>query len=201
MRWSLYHRGRDGVPWRTAYSAEAPAKTDLRRWPWTGSERRKPSRLMPTWPHSLARSAACFVVYVSHKTAGENLKWSSQIDKFRANYRDTKSIREQLGNAESVRVHVEVQSRPHWTCLADEGRRSPRCMCRRELGHRRHGLWTVAQVHDEWLGRHHEHPVEQVHRALDADVGAEGAADGKEISLAAQSSWPYEFEGTKYKGD
>ncbi|MGW1185383.1 hypothetical protein ACWD7Y_17145 [Streptomyces drozdowiczii] len=203
MRWSLYHRGSEGDPWRIAFTADAPAKTDL---PQVAANKSRAAGTVKPDAAGLATQPgkACgeFFDHVAYKdTRGNHLKWSSQIDKYRATGKDTKSLRKQLGNAESVDIRSEGQRKPvgpAWR-TKDGGALVACVSVSTVVTDMGAGRWLTLRSSgwDGTTGIRWNKFTQQMMRMTVLKV----PVDGTEISIAAQSSWPYKFDGTEYTGD
>ncbi|GHE11423.1 hypothetical protein [Streptomyces alanosinicus] len=198
MRWSLIHRADDGGAWRTAFTADAPSKEDVPQIAVDGNGTAQivaPNAHLAVQP---GKACGAYFDYVTRKSADEHLRWSSQIDTYRATYGQTKPIREQLGNAESVNIQTKAQRAPvgpAWQ--TKDGGALVACVdvntVTADMGP---GRWLKLTTSgwDGTTGIRWNKFTQTMMQMTILKVPA-GSSD---ISIAAQSTWPYKFDGTEY---
>ncbi|MCX4666540.1 hypothetical protein OG453_07630 [Streptomyces sp. NBC_01381] len=200
MYWSLSHRGDAGGAWRTAFTAYAPKKKDL---PQVAAD--KSGRVRTVAPNAdlaVQPGKACgvFLDYITRKDTDEKLQWSSQIDTYRATHGDTKPASKQLNNPESVELRAEGQRTPigpAWQ--TKDGGALVACVgmntAAADMGAGRWIKFTTSGW-DGTTGIRWNKFTQTMMTMIVLNV----PADGAEISIAAQTTWPYKFDGTKYNG-
>ncbi|MGW2083072.1 hypothetical protein ACWCOW_40425 [Streptomyces sp. NPDC001939] len=200
MRWSLSHRGDSGAGWRTALTADAPGKKDL---PQVAAD--KSWRVPTTAPDTAlamrpGKACGMFLDYITRKGTYKSFRWSSQIDMYRATHGDTKPIRQQLGDPQSLDTQVAGQRTPvgpAWQ--TKDGGALVACIgvntVAADMGSGRWIQFTTSGW-DGTTGIRWNRFTQTMMTMTMLKVPAHGA----EISIAAQTTWPYKFDGTEYNG-
>ncbi|MGP3974342.1 hypothetical protein ACTWQF_10015 [Streptomyces sp. 8N114] len=200
MRWSLHHRDSKDGPWRTALVVMPRGKKDL---PKAATNK---SKAVPTVSsdEDLAvqpgRACGAFDDYVSHKTTGKDLRWSKQIKKYRNSYGDTTGVRKAYANPKSAKVSVKMRRTPlgpAWR--TQDGGALVACTRVSETAvDMGPGRWFEMEI-TGW-DNISETRWNTFTQTLMTMTMLKVPANGSPISIAADTTWPYKFNGTEYTG-
>lgn len=201
MAWSLYHQQRASGPWRKAFVAHAPTKKTLPR---VADGKKGAARTVSSGAGlSVDPMKVCGELsdYVTGKGGSSTrLEWSQQIDTFRSTSGDTKALRKEAGGAQSVSTKVDGRRSPLgpvWR--TDDGGALVPCVSvgtlTADMGP---GRWTQfgSSGWDGTSGIKWNKYTSSTMRMMILKI----PADRSDIRFAAESIWPYKFDGTKYTG-
>ncbi|MEU6765479.1 hypothetical protein ABZ916_23475 [Streptomyces sp. NPDC046853] len=202
MAWSLYHQQRANGAWRKAFVSHAPTKTSL---PPVAADKKKGTArtVAPDAGLGLDPMKACGELsdYVTKKgSSSTRHEWSKQIDTFRSTFDDKKLLRREAGGAQSVSTKVEARRSPLgpvWR--TDDGGALVPCVSvgtlTADMGP---GRWTRFGA-SGWDGTSDIKWNKYTQSTMRMEV-LKIPAGRSDIGFAAESIWPYEFDGTKYSG-
>lgn len=201
MSWNLHHRADDEGAWRTAFTTHADSKKDL---PELAADKSGIAQTVETQsdlPIQPGNTCSTFIDYTTGKNRKENIHWSPEIDQRRATYGDTKEIQKEIGNAESVKIETEGRRDPvgpAWR--TKDGAVLVPCVSvnttTTEMGS---GRW-IEFTWSGWDGTTGIRWNKFTQRMMTMTM-LKVPVDGTEISIAAESTWPYKFSGSEHKGN
>lgn len=199
MRWTLHHQQKDGS-WRQAFTVDGDTKTSLPQL--AGSDGQAVSadedeRL------TAAPSLVCGLLddYITRKGGrAQALKWSAKVDDYRSGYSDIKSLRKNAGDAKTVTIKTEPTRKPvgpAWR--TKDGAGLVPCVSVNTVSTDMGPGNYVEFTSSGWTGTTGIRWAKYTQTTMMMTV-LKVPAGTSEIGIAAQTTWPHTFEGTRYTG-